>query len=88
MYEDSGFAMLKTHYYGGVKKFQWVTLPLAIHGVVCKKDGSTVTLNIGEDINDPDNEPIKKTIDFEAIMKRKNLYEKEIVVSLWLYHTK
>ena len=53
LYEDSGFAMLKTHYYGGVKKFQWVTLPLAIHGVVCLKDGSTVKICIGEDAGDP-----------------------------------
>ena len=53
LYEDSGFAMLKTHYYGGVKKFQWVTLPLAIHGVVCLKDGSTVKICIGEEAGDP-----------------------------------
>ena len=53
LFEKVDFAMLDTHYYGGIVKYQWVALPLAIHGVVCKKDGSTVTLNIGEDINDP-----------------------------------
>lgn len=53
LYEDNGFALLDTHYYGGVKKYQWVTLPLAIHGVVIKKDGVTVEINIGEDEDDP-----------------------------------
>lgn len=53
LYEDSGFAMLKTHYYGGIKKFQWVTMPLALHGVVAKKDGSTVKICIGEEAGDP-----------------------------------
>lgn len=47
-YEDTGLAMLDTHYYGGVKKYQWVTLPLALHGVVAKKDGSVVEVNIGD----------------------------------------
>ena len=53
LYEKTDFALLDTHYYGGIVKYQWVAHPLAIHGVVCKKDGSVVTLNIGEDINDP-----------------------------------
>ena len=53
LYEDGGFAYLDTHYYGGVKKYQWVTLPLAIHGVIVKKDGTTVELNIGESEDDP-----------------------------------
>ncbi len=53
LYEDGGFAYLDTHYYGGVKKYQWVTIPLALHGVVVKKDGTTVELNIGEDEDDP-----------------------------------
>ena len=53
LYEDSDFAYLDTHYYGGVKKYQWVTLPLAIHGVVVKKDGTTIELNIGENEDDP-----------------------------------
>ena len=53
LYEDGGFAYLDTHYYGGVKKYQWVTIPLAIHGVVVKKDGTTVEVNIGEAEDDP-----------------------------------
>ena len=53
MYEDSGLTYLDTHYYGGVKKYQWVALPLAIHGIVAKKDGSIVDVVIGEDENDP-----------------------------------
>ena len=53
LYEDGGLAFLDTHYYGGIKKYQWVTMPLAIHGVVVKKDGSTVKINIGEDEDDP-----------------------------------
>ncbi len=53
LYEEGGFAYLDTHYYGGVKKYQWVTIPLAIHGVVVKKDGSTVELNVGENEDDP-----------------------------------
>jgi len=53
LYEDTDLALLETHYYGGVKKYQWVTIPLAIHGVVCKKDGSRVNIVIGEDENDP-----------------------------------
>ena len=53
LYEDSEIAYLKTHYYGGIKKYQWPTIPLALHGVVFRKDGSIVTVNIGEDDNDP-----------------------------------
>lgn len=53
LYEDSDIALLKTHYYGGIKKYQWVTIPLAIHGVVCKKDGEMVNIVIGEDDKDP-----------------------------------
>ena len=53
LYEDTDLAMLDTHYYGGIKKYQWVTLPLAIHGVLAKKDGTVVTVVIGEDENDP-----------------------------------
>lgn len=53
VYEDTGLAMLDTHYYGGVKKYQWVTLPLALHGVVAKKDGSVVEVNIGDKPGDP-----------------------------------
>ncbi|MCI9530335.1 MAG: aminopeptidase [Lachnospiraceae bacterium] len=53
LYEDTGMAMLDTHYYGGVKKYQWVTLPLALHGVVVKKDGTKVEVNLGEKEDDP-----------------------------------
>lgn len=53
LYENGGFAYLDTHYYGGIKKYQWVTLPLAIHGVVAKTDGTVVTVNIGEAKDDP-----------------------------------
>ena len=53
LYEDSEIAYFKTHYYGGIKKYQWTVTPLAIHGVVCRKDGSMVTVTIGEDPSDP-----------------------------------
>ncbi len=53
LYEEGGFAYLDTHYYGGVKKYQWVALPLSLHGVIVRKDGSTLELNIGEDEDDP-----------------------------------
>ena len=53
LYEDGDMAYLDTHYYGGIKKYQWVTLPLAIHGVVVKKDGSSVQIHIGEKEEDP-----------------------------------
>ena len=53
LYESSGFALLDTHYYGGIKNYQWVALPLALHGVVAKKDGSVVDVVIGEDPADP-----------------------------------
>lgn len=53
LYEEGGFAYLDTHYYGGVKKYQWVTIPLAIHGVVVKKDGTIVEVSVGEKDEDP-----------------------------------
>lgn len=53
LYEDTNLAMMETHYYGGVKKYQWVTLPLALHGVVVKKDGTKIDVVIGEDDKDP-----------------------------------
>lgn len=53
LYEDGGLAYLDTHYYGGIKKYQWVTLPLAMHGVVVKKDGTVLNINIGENPGDP-----------------------------------
>ena len=53
LYDDVGTALFKTHYYGGIKKYQWVTIPLALHGVFIKEDGTEVVVNIGEDDNDP-----------------------------------
>lgn len=53
LYEDTEMALLDTHYYGGIKKYQWVTIPLALHGVVAKKDGSVIELAIGEKEDDP-----------------------------------
>ena len=53
VYEDNEMGYLKTHYYGGIKKYQWVTIPLALHGVLVKNDGSVVTVRIGEDEGDP-----------------------------------
>ena len=53
LYESGDFALLDTHYYGGIKQYQWVTLPLALHGVIAKKDGTVVDVCVGEDANDP-----------------------------------
>ena len=53
LYEDQELALLDTHYYGGIKKYQWVTLPMALHGAVAKKNGEVVNVVIGEDANDP-----------------------------------
>lgn len=53
LYEDSEIAYFKTHYYGGIKKYQWATVPLALHGVVYRKDGTVVTITVGEEENDP-----------------------------------
>ena len=53
MYEDSGMGFLKTHYYGGVKKYQWTAIPLALHGVMVNKNGDVIDVKIGEDDNDP-----------------------------------
>ena len=53
LYENGGMAYLDTHYYGGIKKYQWVTGPMALHGVVAKKDGSVEEISIGEKESDP-----------------------------------
>ncbi|MFT8315822.1 MAG: aminopeptidase [Clostridium sp.] len=53
LYEDTDLALLETHYYGGIKKYQWVTIPLAIHGVIVKKSGEVINVVIGEDESDP-----------------------------------
>lgn len=53
LYEDKELCLFKTHYYGGIKKYQWTTVPMSLHGVIVKGDGEKVTVNIGEDANDP-----------------------------------
>lgn len=53
LYEDNELALMKTHYYGGIKKYQWTTVPLALHGVIVKRNGETVNVHIGEDADDP-----------------------------------
>jgi aspartyl aminopeptidase len=53
LYEDENLALLKTHYYGGIKKYQWVTLPLALHGIIVRKDGTSAEVSIGDDEGDP-----------------------------------
>ena len=53
LYEDTGLAYLKTHYYGGIKKYQWTTIPLSIHGVIVKTNGEKIDINVGEDDSDP-----------------------------------
>ncbi|MBQ7977478.1 MAG: aminopeptidase [Clostridia bacterium] len=53
VYENTGFCLFDTHYYGGIKKYQWTAIPLALHGVVCKKDGTRIDVNIGDNEDDP-----------------------------------
>ncbi len=53
LYEDSGMSFFKTHYYGGIKKYQWMALPLALHGVIIRADGEKINVRIGEDLGDP-----------------------------------
>lgn len=53
LYEDTDIALFKTHYYGGIKKYQWTAIPLSLHGVICRKDGTKVTVRLGEDEGDP-----------------------------------
>ncbi len=53
LFEDGGMAYFKTHYYGGIRKYQWLSIPLSLHGVVVKRDGTQITISIGEDKNDP-----------------------------------
>ena len=53
LYEDTGFAYFKTHYYGGIKKYQWTTIPLSIHGVIAKTNGEKIKVSIGEEDSDP-----------------------------------
>lgn len=53
LYEDSNLAYFDTHYYGGIKKYQWTAIPLALHGVIVRRDGTTVQVRVGEDDGDP-----------------------------------
>ncbi len=53
LYEDAGMGFMKTHYYGGIKKYQWTAIPLALHGVMVRADGESVTVSVGEDEGDP-----------------------------------
>lgn len=75
LYENLGLAYLDTHYYGGIKKYQWVTIPLSIMGVVVKKDGTVVNVNIGEDENDPIFGITDLLIHLSANQMRKNASE-------------
>lgn len=73
--EESGIAMLKTHYYGGIKKYQWLNIPLALHGIVIKKDGTKVTINIG----DKDEDPVFVISDLLPHLSRKVQGEKKLL---------
>lgn len=74
LFEDVGLAMFRTHYYGGIKKYHWVAIPLAIHGVVVKKDGRKIELKIGEDEDDP----VFAIDDLLPHLSRKTLDEKKL----------
>jgi aspartyl aminopeptidase len=74
LYEDTDMAFLKTHYYGGIKKYQWVSRPLALHGKVIKKDGSELDLIIGEEENDP----VFTIVDLAPHLAKKAQYEKKL----------
>ena len=76
LYEDTEMALLDTHYYGGVKKYQWVTLPMALHGVVVKKDGTKVSVCIGE----KDDEPVVGITDLLVHLSAKQMEKKASVV--------
>ena len=87
LYEDTGLAYLKTHYYGGIKKYQWTTIPLSMHGVIVKTNGEKIEINIGEDEADPIftitdllphlaqdqmNKKLSRGIDGENVVKKSN----------------
>ncbi len=74
LYEDVDLALLRTHYYGGIKKYQWLAIPLALHGIVVKDDGSTVEIVIGEE----DNEPVFLIDDLLPHLSRKTQDEKKL----------
>ena len=74
LYEEVDLALLKTHYYGGVKKYQWVSCPLALHGKIIRKDGSALDLTVGED----DSDPVFTVADLLPHLARKTQYEKKL----------
>ena len=74
LYEETDLALLRTHYYGGIKKYQWLAMPLAIHGVVVKADGSVVTLTVGEE----ESEPVFSIDDLLPHLSRKHQDEKKL----------
>jgi len=74
LYEDLDLALLKTHYYGGIKKYQWVSRPLALHGKIIKKDGSELFLKTGEEEDDP----VFTIVDLAPHLARKTQYEKKL----------
>lgn len=76
LYEDGGMAYFDTHYYGGIKKYQWVTLPLALHGVVVKKDGSVINVVVGE----KDDDPVFCVTDLLIHLSQKQMEKKATVV--------
>lgn len=76
LYEESGFAYFDTHYYGGIKKYQWVTVPLAIHGVIVRKDGTKEVVSIGE----KDTDPVFAVTDLLVHLSSKQLEKKASVV--------
>ena len=74
LYEDVDLALLKTHYYGGIKKYQWVAIPLALHGKIIKKDGSEIDLHVGEEETDP----VFTVADLLPHLAHKTQYEKKL----------
>ncbi len=74
LYEEADMAFFKTHYYGGIKKYQWLSRPLALHGVIVKEDGSSIELRIGEDESDP----VFTVLDLLPHLARKSQYEKKL----------
>jgi aspartyl aminopeptidase len=74
LYEEVDLALLKTHYYGGIKKYQWVSCPLALHGKIIRKDGSALDLTVGED----DSDPVFTVADLLPHLARKTQYEKKL----------
>lgn len=79
LYEDTDLVFFKTHYYGGIKKYQWVTRPLALHGVVIRQDGSKIKISIG----DKNDDPVFTITDLLPHLARKTQYEKKLPDIIW-----